>query len=149
MVKWTINSSSNTYTWRTWCIHIRSHKIKQARRTSCLRWLEDVVNNFWELKVKRWRQKANSRKELASVIKDPMALKEPWSLGVSNKNFIFTISIIKKATQRCPCAHIRTTAPPWMTLAWHYLINLLVKGFHKFRHKLNCARGEKSVMCHL
>jgi hypothetical protein len=33
-----------------------------------LRWLEDVAYEILELKVKRWRQKANYREEWASVV---------------------------------------------------------------------------------
>jgi hypothetical protein len=34
-----------------------------------LRWLEDVEKDLWEIKVKRWREKAVDREEQASVIK--------------------------------------------------------------------------------
>jgi hypothetical protein len=32
-------------------------------------WLEDAENDLGELEMKRWKQKANNRKEYASVIK--------------------------------------------------------------------------------
>ena len=33
-----------------------------------MRWLEHAEKDAWEMKVKRWRQKAVDRKERASVI---------------------------------------------------------------------------------
>jgi len=35
-----------------------------------LKWLEDVEKDLWEMKVKRWRQKAVDREERASIIKE-------------------------------------------------------------------------------
>jgi hypothetical protein len=42
-------------------------KIKVGRTR--LKWLEDVENDWWELKLKRRKQKANSREVFACVIK--------------------------------------------------------------------------------
>jgi hypothetical protein len=39
-----------------------------------VRWLEDVENNLWEMKVKRWRKKAVDREKWASVIKEAKVL---------------------------------------------------------------------------
>ena len=39
-----------------------------------LRWLEDVAKDHREMKVKRWRQKAVNREELAFVIKKGQAI---------------------------------------------------------------------------
>jgi hypothetical protein len=38
-------------------------------RRPILEWLEDEENDLWEVKVKRWRQKANNGKEFAKEIK--------------------------------------------------------------------------------
>jgi hypothetical protein len=48
-----------------------------------LRWLEDLENDSGELKVNTWRQKANKRDELASVLKGATVLGGPYSQGVS------------------------------------------------------------------
>jgi len=37
------------------------------------------------MKVKRWRQKAVDREELASVIKETKALRRPYSQRISDK----------------------------------------------------------------
>lgn len=42
-----------------------------------LRLVDDAENNLQELKVKWWRQKANNRKEWASVIEEANILKGP------------------------------------------------------------------------
>jgi hypothetical protein len=42
-----------------------------------LRWLEDAEKSLWEMKVKRWREKAMEREEWASVIKEAKALRGP------------------------------------------------------------------------
>jgi hypothetical protein len=34
-----------------------------------LKWLDDVENDWRELKLKRWKQKANNREEFACVVK--------------------------------------------------------------------------------
>jgi hypothetical protein len=49
----------------------------RRRGRSILRWLEDVEQDLLEMKVKRWRQKAVERKELASVIKEVKAFRRP------------------------------------------------------------------------
>jgi len=48
-----------------------------------LRWLGDVAKDLWEMKVKRWRQKAADREEWASVIKEAKAVRGPYSRAVS------------------------------------------------------------------
>ena len=40
-----------------------------------LRWLEDVEKDLWEMKVKRWLQKAVDREEWASIIEETKAPK--------------------------------------------------------------------------
>ena len=52
------------------------------RRRIGLRWL-DVQKDLWEMKVKRWREKATDRKEWVSVIKEAKALRGRESHGVS------------------------------------------------------------------
>jgi len=47
-----------------------------------VRWLEYVVKDLREMKVKRWRQKAVDREEWASVIKEAEALRGLYSQGV-------------------------------------------------------------------
>ena len=47
-----------------------------------MRWLEYVVKDLREMKVKRWRQKAVDREEWASVIKEAEALRGLYSQGV-------------------------------------------------------------------
>jgi hypothetical protein len=42
-----------------------------------LRWLEDVEKGVWEIKVKRWRQKAFDREERASLIKEAKTVRGP------------------------------------------------------------------------
>jgi hypothetical protein len=42
-----------------------------------LRWLECVEKDLWEMKVKRWRQKAVDSEEWASVIKEAKDLRGP------------------------------------------------------------------------
>jgi hypothetical protein len=42
-----------------------------------LNWLENVQKYLWEMKVKRWQQRAVDREERVSVIKEAKALKEP------------------------------------------------------------------------
>jgi hypothetical protein len=41
--------------------------------------LEDVENDLLELKVKRWRRKANSKEERESVVKETKFLRRPWN----------------------------------------------------------------------
>ena len=48
-----------------------------------MRWMEDVERDLWEMKVKRWRQKAVDREEWAFVIKETEAVRGPCSQGVS------------------------------------------------------------------
>jgi hypothetical protein len=48
-----------------------------------MRWLEDVEKDLWEMKVKRWRQKAANRAEWASVIK-----KARFSEGCTAKEWV-------------------------------------------------------------
>jgi hypothetical protein len=45
--------------------------------------LEGVEKDLWEVKVKRWRQKAVDREEWASVIDETKAVRGPCSQGVS------------------------------------------------------------------
>jgi len=40
-----------------------------------LRWLEDVVKDLQELKVKRWRQKTVDREVWVSIVKDAQAVR--------------------------------------------------------------------------
>jgi hypothetical protein len=40
------------------------------------RWIEDAGNDLWQLKVKRWSQKANNREEWAFDIKEAKVLIE-------------------------------------------------------------------------
>ena len=46
-------------------------------------WLEDVGKDIWEMKVRRWRQKAVNREEWVSVNKQTKALRGPQSRGVT------------------------------------------------------------------
>jgi hypothetical protein len=48
-----------------------------------VRWLEDVEKDLWEMEVKRWREKAVDREELASVIKEAKAPRGRESQEVS------------------------------------------------------------------
>ena len=48
-----------------------------------MRLLDGVEKDLWEMKVKRWRQKAVDREEWASVIKETKVVKGPCSQGVS------------------------------------------------------------------
>ena len=41
---------------------------RRRMRRPRMRWLEHAEKDAWEMKVKRWRQKAVDRKERASVI---------------------------------------------------------------------------------
>jgi hypothetical protein len=45
--------------------------------------MEDVEKDLLEMKVKRWRQKAVDRVDWASIFKVAMALRRPYSQGVS------------------------------------------------------------------
>jgi len=47
----------------------------RRRRRPRLRWIEDVEKALLEMKVKRWRQKAVDKEELASIIKEAKALR--------------------------------------------------------------------------
>jgi len=47
-----------------------------------LRWLEDVGKDLLVMKMKKWRQKAAIREEMASVIKEANAVRELLSQGV-------------------------------------------------------------------
>ena len=59
-------------------------KLEGSRRgTPRLRWLEDVVKDLREMKLKVWRQRAVDRGEWASVIVETKALREPQSQEVS------------------------------------------------------------------
>jgi hypothetical protein len=49
----------------------------RRRRRLRLRWLENVVKDLWELKFKRWQQKAVGREEWASIIKETEAVRGP------------------------------------------------------------------------
>jgi len=62
-------------------------KLEGSRRrgTPRLRWLEDVVKDLREMKLKRWRQKAVDRGEWASVILEAKALRGPQSQEVRSK----------------------------------------------------------------
>jgi len=51
-----------------------------------LRWLEDAEKNLWDMKVKRWRQKAVDREEWASAIKEPKARRRSYSQGSKQVN---------------------------------------------------------------
>jgi hypothetical protein len=42
-----------------------------------LRWLEDVEKDLYEMKVKRWQQKAVNREEWASIIRETKDLRGP------------------------------------------------------------------------
>jgi len=42
-----------------------------------MRWLEGVEKDLWEMRVKRWRQKAVDREEWASVIMEAKAHRGP------------------------------------------------------------------------
>jgi hypothetical protein len=42
--------------------------VSRQRGRLRLRWLEDVEKDLWEMKIKRWWQKAVEREEWASVI---------------------------------------------------------------------------------
>jgi hypothetical protein len=42
-----------------------------------LRWLDDVENDLRVVKVKRWRKRAQTREEWASVIKEAEVLRGP------------------------------------------------------------------------
>jgi hypothetical protein len=47
-----------------------------------MRWLKDEEKDLWQIKIKRWRQKAADRKELASVIMKTKAIRGPKIQGV-------------------------------------------------------------------
>jgi hypothetical protein len=51
--------------------------VRRQRGRLGLRWLEDVEKDLWELKVKRWRQKAVDRKEWASIIMEAKFFRGP------------------------------------------------------------------------
>ena len=57
----------------------RSRRMGRPR----LRWLEDVEKDLWEMKVKRWLQKAVDREEWASIIEETKVHKGLQSQGVS------------------------------------------------------------------
>jgi len=60
-------------------------KLERSRRgRPRFRWLEDVEEDLWEMKVKRWRQNAVDKEEEASIIKEAMVLRGPYIQGVSN-----------------------------------------------------------------
>jgi hypothetical protein len=42
-----------------------------------LRWLEDDEKDLWEMKVKRWWQKAIDRMEWAFIIEEAKVLRRP------------------------------------------------------------------------
>jgi hypothetical protein len=48
-----------------------------------LRWVEDVEKDLWEMKGKKWRQKAVDREVYASDTGDPKVVRGPYSVGVS------------------------------------------------------------------
>ena len=52
-----------------------------------MRWMEDVERDLWEMKVKRWRQKAVDREEWVFVIRETEAVRGPCSQGVSEYLF--------------------------------------------------------------
>lgn len=45
------------------------------------RWLEDIENDLLELKLKRWRQKANSKEGKESVVKETKVFRDPGTNG--------------------------------------------------------------------
>ena len=47
-----------------------------------MRWLQDEEKDLWQMKIKRWRQKAVDRKELASIIMKTKAIGGPYIQGV-------------------------------------------------------------------
>jgi hypothetical protein len=53
---------------------VSESKLDASRRPR-LRWLEDVGKDLWEMKVKRWRQKAVEREEWASATREAKALR--------------------------------------------------------------------------
>jgi hypothetical protein len=50
-------------------------KADHKKQRPILGWLEDVLNDFRQIKVKRHRQKGNNREKCASVIKRAKFLK--------------------------------------------------------------------------
>jgi len=48
---------------------IESEPEEIRRRRTGLRWLEDAEKDLWEMKVKRWREKAVDREQRAYGIK--------------------------------------------------------------------------------
>jgi hypothetical protein len=56
-------------------------------------WLENIKNDFWDVKGKKEMQKANNREECASVTKKVKILRRLKSKGV-RKYFIFTVFFI-------------------------------------------------------
>jgi plasmid rolling circle replication initiator protein Rep len=42
-----------------------------------LRWLKDEGKDLWQMKIKRWRQKAVDREELASIIMKTKFIRGP------------------------------------------------------------------------
>jgi len=53
--------------------------IRGRRGRLGLRWLEDVEKDLWEMKVKRWGQKAVDREEWASIIMEAKFFRGPKS----------------------------------------------------------------------
>jgi hypothetical protein len=54
-------------------------KLERRMGRPKLGWLKDVEKDLWEMKVKRWRQKAVDREESVSVIREAKALSQPYS----------------------------------------------------------------------
>jgi hypothetical protein len=58
------------------CFESKSESIRKVRRPT-VRCLEDAENDLWELKLKGWRQEANTAEARASAVKEALR-------GVSN-----------------------------------------------------------------
>jgi hypothetical protein len=56
--------------------------------------MEDVQNYVWELKMKRWSQKANNREEWPPAATEAMVLRGPSRQGVN-----IYVSIINTPTE--------------------------------------------------
>jgi hypothetical protein len=60
-------------------------KLEGSRRKGRprLRWLEGAEKGLWEVKVKRWGQKAAAREDWATLIMEARVRRRPQSQGVS------------------------------------------------------------------
>ena len=59
-----------------------------------MRWLVDVEKYVWEMKVKKWRQKAVDKEEWASIIKEGRAIRGLEARGV-RKRYTACIEMFK------------------------------------------------------